>query len=171
MKLWLAKVERDGKVGLIPTDDLGRTVLSRLDNGECFNIELSRPRSIDWHRMYFGICRSIGESQDPQRDESSIDAELRIRAGHYDVLYIGENPAASFLDAVCTAVSHVLPESTAERLRSVIEQLSRGHEVRVPKRIAFDKLSADRWAELWPSLELAIREHFGEEYIPEKRAA
>lgn len=45
-----------------------------------------------------------------------------------------------------------------------------GHDVRMPKRIAFDKLSADEWAALWPSLELAIRETFGEEYIQERAA-
>lgn len=46
-----------------------------------------------------------------------------------------------------------------------------GHECRMPKRIAFDQLTADEWAELWPSLDLAIREHFGEEYIGEQRMA
>ena len=36
-----------------------------------------------------------------------------------------------------------------------------GHEVRVPNRIAFDKLDGAQWALLWPSLDLAMREHFG----------
>lgn len=134
MKLWLAKVSRNGKVGLIPTDDESRTVLSRMGEGECAQVELVRPRSLSWHKMYFGICRDIGKNQDPQRDESSIDAELRIRAGHFDVLLID------------------------------------GHECRYPKRIAFDKLSGDEWAALWPGLELAIREHFGEWYIREQAA-
>jgi hypothetical protein len=44
-----------------------------------------------------------------------------------------------------------------------------GHECRMPKRIAFDRLTADEWAELWPSLDLAIREHFGDEYIGESQ--
>lgn len=135
MKLWLAKVSRGGKVGLIPTDDIGQRVLSRMGEGECAQVEVVRPRSVQWHRMYFGICREIGLNQDPQRTEDSIDAELRVRAGHFELMWVD------------------------------------GHEVRVPKRIAFHKLSADEWAELWPSLELAIREHFGEEYIREARVA
>lgn len=134
MKLWLAKVRRGDKVGLIPTDDQSRAVLSRMGDGECAEVELVRPRSLQWHRMYFGICREIGQNQDPQRDESSIDNELRVLAGHYDVMYVA------------------------------------GHEVRVPKRIAFAKLSGDEWAELWPSLELAIRERFGGEYLQERAA-
>lgn len=135
MKLWFAKVTRKEKVGLIPTDEMGRSVLNRMGDGECCEIELVRPRSVPWNKMYFGICRTIGENQDPRRDENSIDYELRVRAGHFDVLLID------------------------------------GHEVRVPKRIAFTKLSGDEWSELWPSLELAIREHFGEEYIEQLRVA
>ena len=135
MKLWFCKVSRDGKVGLVPTDELARGILNRMGDGECAEIEIVRPRSVPWHRMYFGICRDIGFNQDPQRTEDSIDQELRVRAGHYDVIFVD------------------------------------GHEVRVPKRIAFSKLNADEWAELWPSLELAIREHFGEEYIRERSVA
>jgi hypothetical protein len=75
----------------------------------------------------------IGANQDPARDEASIDNELRVRAGHFDVFWVD------------------------------------GHECRVPKRIAFARLTADEWAELWPSLELAIREHFGDEYIGEQQ--
>lgn len=131
MKIWLAKVTKNGKVGLIPTDDLSRTILSRMGDGECAEVELVRPRSLPMHRMYFAICREIGLNQDPQRTENSIDNELRVRAGHFELMFVD------------------------------------GHEVRVPQRIAFAKLSHDEWAELWPSLELAIREHFGEEYLRE----
>jgi len=135
MKLWFCKVSRDGKVGLIPTDELARGILNRMGDGECAEVEIVRPRSVPWHKMYFGICRDIGFNQDPQRTEDSIDQELRVRAGHYDMIFVD------------------------------------GHEVRVPKRIAFAKLSADEWAELWPSLELAIREHYGDEYIHERSVA
>lgn len=131
MRLWLAKVRRDDKVGLIPTDDQSRAVLGRMGDGECAEVELVRPRSVKMHKMYFGICCDIGQNQDPTRDEDSIDHELRVLAGHYDVLHVS------------------------------------GHEIRVPKRIAFAKLSHDEWMQLWPSLELAIRERFGEEYIRE----
>lgn len=131
MKLWLAKVERSGKVGLVPTDDDARAIINRMGAGECAQFEIIRPRSLQWHKMYFAMCREIGKNQDPQRDEDSIDYELRILAGHYDVMYV------------------------------------EGHEIRMPKRIAFHKLTYDEWSALWPSLEIAIRERFGNEYIRE----
>lgn len=119
---------------LVPSDEAGRRGLDKMGDGECVEVTIVRPRSLQWHRMYFGICGLIGENQDPPRDAESIDAELRIRAGHFDVLIVGE------------------------------------HEVRVPKRIAFAKLSAEKWQALWPSLELAIRERFGETYLSQVAA-
>lgn len=35
-----------------------------------------------------------------------------------------------------------------------------GYKVLVPKRIAFDKLTADQWQELWPRLDQAMRDGF-----------
>jgi hypothetical protein len=134
VKLWFAKVRRGEKAGLIPTDEDSRALVNRLEDGECVEVEIIRPRSLPMHRMYFGICREIGKNQDPVRTEDSIDNELRILAGHYEVLYV------------------------------------QGHEVRYPKRIAFAKLTHDEWMELWPSLELAINEYFGEGYIQERAA-
>lgn len=129
MKGWLAKKGR----GFLPADEATTRAHARMNDGECALFEIILPRSVPWNRMYFGICRAIGENQEPPRDESSIDHELRVRAGHFDVLWVD------------------------------------GHECRVPKRIAFAKLTASEWEELWPSLDLAIREHFGDEYIGESQ--
>lgn len=119
---------------LIPQDDAAKRGVRRMGDGECVEVTIVRPRSVQWHRMYRGICAVIGENQDPARDGDSIDYELRVLAGHFDVMHIA------------------------------------GHEVRVPKRIAFAKLSAEKWEALWPSLELAIRERFGDEYLAEVAA-
>lgn len=117
--------------GFLPADEESADLHRKMGAGEVAEFKVRRVRSIQWHRMYYGICTEIGKNQDPVRDKGSIDNELRIRAGHFEVLFVED----------C--------------------------EVRMPKRIAFDELSADEWSALWPSLELAIRERFGEEYIRE----
>lgn len=134
MKLWFAKVRRGEKAGLIPTDEDSRALVNRLADGECVQVQVIRPRSVQWNRMYWGICRIIGENQDPPRDEDSIDAEIRVLAGHFQVMYVG------------------------------------AHEVRVPKRIAFDKMTADEWAEYFQRAEIAISERFGSEYLTQVAA-
>lgn len=178
VKLWLAKVRRDDKIGLIPTDDESRAALGRMADGECAEVELIRSRSLPWHRMYFGICREIGKNQDPPRDEASIDYELRVRAGHFDVMVVGKDDGlekiARGVDACVNAIRENIRgleklASTLAVLADMLHERAEKFEVRVPKRIAFAKLDGNQWAELWPSLELAIRETFGEEYLRESQ--
>jgi hypothetical protein len=119
--------------GFAAADERGEALHKRMGAGECALFKVIRPRSLPWHRKYFGICGQIGENQDPPRDEDSIDHEVRILAGHYEKFYVG------------------------------------GVECRRAKRIAFDQLTADEWAKLWPSLEQAIRENFGGEYFWEDK--
>ena len=132
--MWFHKVKGRTQAGLLADDEEGKALLARMGDGECCMVKIIRPRSIAWNSMYYAICTDIGANQDPPRTKDSIDYELRIRAGHFDVMWVD------------------------------------GHEVRVAKRIAFEHLSADEWSALWPSLELAIRENFGEEYIQERAA-
>lgn len=119
---------------LVPADADALRGVRKMGEGECVEVSIVRPRSLKWHRMYKAICAEIGKNQDPRRDGDSIDYELRILAGHFDVLPVDGHE---------------------------------GIEIRTPKRIAFAKLSAEKWAELWPSLELAIRTKWGEGYITE----
>ena len=133
-RLWFAKVRRGEKAGLIPTDEDSRALVNRLSDGECVQVEAIRPRSVQFNKLYWGLCREIGKHQDPPRDEDSIDSELRILAGHYEVMYFD------------------------------------GREVRVPKRIAFDKMSADEWNDYFQRAELAISERFGSEYLTQVAA-
>lgn len=125
MRAWVVKSGR----GWLPADEESAELHKKMGDGECSEMRVVRPRSSAWNRLYWGLCRVIGENQDPQRDEDSIDAELRILAGHYDVMYV------------------------------------KGHEVRVPKRIAFDKMTGDEWSDYWKRVEPAIAERFGSEYL------
>ena len=131
MRGWFYKVTRGQKLGLIPADDAARSLLERMADHECAEFSIVRPRSSAWHRLYFALCRMIGDNQDPPRDESSIDMELRILGGHYEVMHV------------------------------------EGHEVRVPKRIAFDRMDGDEWAEYFRKVEQAIVVRFGDSYIAE----
>lgn len=131
MRGWFAKVGDR----LAPADSTAAEIVRKMQAGEALMMSVTKVRSLQWHRLYFGCCRAIGENCDPPRNEDSIDAELRIRAGHYDVIFVD------------------------------------GHEVRVPKRIAFDKLTADQWAALWPSLDQAMQEGFGFDFEMWKHVA
>ena len=141
MRLWLAKITGKSSIGLVPADEDSRAAVAKLEDGECAEFEMRRVRSLPWNRKYFGICRTIGQNQDPPRDEDSIDHELRILAGHYDTMRLRDRKSGEMF------------------------------EVLTPKRIAFHKLTQDEWEKLWPSLEQAGIERFGAEYWLDEVAA
>lgn len=132
MRVWLARAPQGEH--LIPTDEVGERLIRRLAPGECVTAEIVRPRSWKWLKLYFGLCDQIGQNQDPKLDEHAIDAKIRVWAGHFEVM------------------GHVEAEVGGEKVLC---------EIRTPKSIAFKNLSHDEWFELWPSLELAMREHYG----------
>jgi hypothetical protein len=126
MRLWFTK--QRAKV-LAPADAGAEKLLAKMQLGECALFEVQRPRSVQWNKLYWSLCRTIGHNQDPTRDEDSIDTELRVRSGHFEVY------------------------------------LFDGMEVRVPRRIAFDRMSADQWEEYFKKVEMVVRERFGDEFI------
>lgn len=133
MNGWFAKVGHSNL--LAPADEPSSKLVAGLGEGEGLVMSVKKVRSIYWHNMYFAICQHIGELQDPVRSKDSIDAELRVYAGHFDVM-----PGDGF-------------------------------EIRVPRRIAFDKLSAQEWSVLWKSLDLAMQERFHFDFEAWKRHA
>jgi hypothetical protein len=130
MRLWLAKTP-DGLVG---ADDDSCAVIAKLGEGEIAEFEIRRPRSLAWHRRYFGTCATIGKNQDPARDADSIDRELRILAGHYDTMKL------------------------RDRTSGIV------YDVLTPKRIAFHKMTAEEWAEYYRKGEPEWIARFGEAF-------
>src|SRR6185312_4089933 len=140
VRVLLAKVTGK-RAGLIAASADAEDALGKLGDGEVAEFEMRRVRSLPWHRKYFGICTLIGRNQEPERDADSIDHELRILAGHYEVMKLRDRKSGEL------------------------------YEVLTPKRIAFHKLTADQWAKLYPSLEQAGMERFGQEFWLEDAVA
>jgi hypothetical protein len=141
MRLWLAKAVRGTRVGLVPTDAESESALRKLGAGEICEVQLIRPRSLPMHRRLFAILTAIGENSDPVRDPEDVLDELKILAGHYEVMHL-RDPRSGIV-----------------------------FEVRRPKSIAFHRLTHDQWMELFPSLEKAGIERFGAEFWVEGMAA
>lgn len=87
--MWFHKVNGRTQAGLLADDEEGRSLLARMGDGECCMVKIIRPRSVQWNKLYWSLCQTIGENQDPQRTKESIDAEVRILSGHYEVMHVG----------------------------------------------------------------------------------
>lgn len=126
---------------LAPTDEESRALIEKLAPGECVEVTVMRPRSVRWNKRYWAVCSDIGRNQNPPRDAESIDQELRVLAGHFDSMRV-RDPKSGLI-----------------------------YEVRIPKRIAFDRMTADEWADYYQRAEQAGVERFGAEYWLEAAVA
>ena len=86
--MWFHKVNGRTQAGLLADDEEGKALLARMGDGECCMVKIIRPRSVQWNKLYWSLCQTIGENQDPQRTKESIDSEVRILSGHYEVMHV-----------------------------------------------------------------------------------
>lgn len=72
--------------GLFPADDDVKAKVDRMGEGEMLLVTVERARCPVLFRKYHAMCQRIAENNG--RDKESIDYELRILAGHYDVMHV-----------------------------------------------------------------------------------
>lgn len=82
MRKWFIRVGQS----LIGMDEKAKKSISRLAEGEIIELEMKRSRSPQWNALYWACCAEIGRNQDPERDEESISDEIKVLAGHYNVI-------------------------------------------------------------------------------------
>lgn len=86
---------------LMPADDSGLRSVRSLAESEAVELEMNRARSPQWNRLYWGACAEIGRRCDPERDQESISNEIKIRAGHYEVMKLDG------IDAIIQVPKHI----------------------------------------------------------------
>jgi hypothetical protein len=70
--------------GLQPTDDMGREALRGIKVGEHVAVEVTRPRNIRHHRLYWQLCQSIAEAVGAKAE--SVSDVIKVRTGHVTVV-------------------------------------------------------------------------------------
>lgn len=124
--------------GLVPADDEARDLLRSIKLGATVGLELSRPRNIRFHRLYWGLCSTIADSIGARRE--TISDVLKIKTGHVRVIKTKggmlELPASisfakmkepefkQFFDRCCAVICEEwLPHMKASELKHQIEQM------------------------------------------------
>lgn len=126
MRVYLHK-RLDGN--LAPACETSARLNRRLAPGEVIEVDWKsrNTRSVAWHRRYFALCTLIY-----QNCESITVGDTRIELPSVEAVHMTLKGLAGLYDAMLT-----LPDGT---------------RVALVKSIAFDKMSADEWAEAWPRL-------------------
>jgi hypothetical protein len=69
---------------LRPADDAGAEVLQGLKVGAFVAVEVTRPRNISHHRLYWALCSHIAQAIGASRE--NVSDVLKLRTGHFTVV-------------------------------------------------------------------------------------
>lgn len=69
---------------LRPADDAGAEVLQGLKVGAFVAVEVTRPRNIQHHRLYWALCSHIAQAIGASRE--NVSDVLKLRTGHFTVV-------------------------------------------------------------------------------------
>lgn len=129
-RLWLAKVARNGKSGLIGTDDESRAFIDSLSAGECREFEPVSSRSLLDHHRYWVLCteaaKHVTRIEIDREDGKPVFYPVRNKEDVHTALKF------------CTGLYDKLP----------IEGTS--FSIRVPKSTNFRTMKREQWEKHWP---------------------
>lgn len=69
-----------------PDDDRSRDVLKGIALGSLLEVELKRPRNLQFHRLYWKLCSVISESVPGFETAENVSDVLKIATGHYTMV-------------------------------------------------------------------------------------
>lgn len=70
--------------GLIPDGDAARDCLKGVKVGQAVSVEVTRPRNIQHHRLYWALCSTIADAVGAEAE--TISDVLKLRTGHVRVI-------------------------------------------------------------------------------------
>ena len=76
--------------GLLPDDERATEALRGIKIGQTVAVEVTRPRNIQHHRLYWAMCSKIGNALDVEPE--NISDVLKLRTGHFVVVQTKSGP-------------------------------------------------------------------------------
>lgn len=114
MEIWLHRTIH----GLAAQDDAARAYLRKLKLGDVVKCEVIRPRSVKYHRRFFGMLNTVWQACGDWQTVDDLLVELKFRAGLVDR-------------------QRVIDKATGEVLAEIIK----------PRSISFAAMSDDEFRE------------------------
>lgn len=128
-EVWFARSNN----ALIPTDEPSQKVISRLEQGECKAFRPIGVRDPVSHRRYFALMRMTA------RNVTRIEID-RIEGRPVFMRLLRDEKRAHEAMKLCTGLYDTLPVSGSD------------YEVRIPRSIAFEKMTPEDWAAYFPKV-------------------
>ena len=82
---------------LVPISEHDHELLVKLPKDKSIKAKVTRPRSNQQHRLYWGLCREVLDNIDHQdfQNEKNISDYILLRIGHYEMVEFGGNLLAT----------------------------------------------------------------------------
>jgi hypothetical protein len=124
--------------GLVPESDAARELLASTPIGSCVAVEWSRPRNIQFHRLYWALVTTVAEGIGVKPD--NVHCLIKLRTGYYTLINTKSGRVqvpksisfakmssaefkAFFEDACRYVCEEVLQHISSKDLRRQIEQM------------------------------------------------
>ena len=70
--------------GLVPADDEARELMRGIKLGATVGVDVSKPRNIRFHRLYWGLASTIAQAIGAQSE--NVSDVIKLRSGHFTVV-------------------------------------------------------------------------------------
>jgi hypothetical protein len=84
VKVYLRKQLR----ALVPHGEEAEELIQSLKPNELVRAEITRPRNLGQHRLYWAMCRLVAMNHDELKDAEAVHQAIKILSGHCDVVQI-----------------------------------------------------------------------------------
>lgn len=136
---------------LIPTDEESQKVIGRMGQGECKAFRPIGVRDPVSHRRYFALMRMTA------RNVKHIQID-RVEGRPVYMRLFGDEARAHAAMKLCTGLYDTMPVGGSD------------YEIRVPRSIAFEKMTPEEWAAYFPKvMDVLLEKVVPEIEIPEAR--
>ena len=127
---------------LEPADDDARGYLKRLKVGADVQVEVKRPRNVQFHRKWFAMARVVFDNQDIYEDFHAFRRELTMRAGWWEehvhlsgaISYTAKSIAFDKMDqdqfekmydkSITVAIENFIPGTDREDLENAVMEFA-----------------------------------------------
>lgn len=130
--------------GLVPESEAARELLASTPIGSCVSVEWSRPRNVQFHRLYWALVNTVAEAIGVK--PNNVHCLIKLRTGHYTLIQTKSGRVqvpksisfakmdqaqfnTFFNDACLFVCQEVMPHISSKDLRTQIEQM-----VGIPER-------------------------------------
>lgn len=76
--------------GLVPDDEAAQAALRGVKPGDVVAVEITRPRNLQHHRLYWAMCSKIGSAIDVEPE--NVSDVLKLKTGHFVTVQTKSGP-------------------------------------------------------------------------------